>query len=321
MQLGDGRVAVADEGNSRVAFFAPDGGFVSSTGREGEGPGEFTRVSILERWVADSLLAWDLVQRRFTVLAPDGTFARNFTFTLTDEVVFASTRDVFEDGSILASGFVDAPDVIETGVGRYPSPYYHFDSEGTLITELGDFVGGETYYLVRGNGGFTAFEPFFGRRAHHIAASHLLLAVSDSYELRYHTPDGAPQLIVRWLRPAVAVTSEDVAKATEDFVDNAPEERRAEQRAMASDIPVPETMPAFDRIFVDRTGRTWVEEYDADEGDPSVWTLFGPDGSLAARTEPPRRFTPLDAGADYVLGVLRDELDVEHLILARASTP
>jgi len=42
---GRGRVFIADEGNTRVDVFSPDGRYLKSLGRQGNGPGEFATVS------------------------------------------------------------------------------------------------------------------------------------------------------------------------------------------------------------------------------------------------------------------------------------
>ena len=47
------------------------------------------------------------------------------------------------------------------------------------------------------------------------------------------------------------------------------------------------------------------------------WRVLGPDGSLLAEVRTPPSFFPLDIGRDYVLGLAKDELDVEALQLYR----
>jgi len=42
---------------------------------------------------------------------------------------------------------------------------------------------------------------------------------------------------------------------------------------------------------------------------------FAPDGALVARATMPQRLTPMEIGTGYLLGVERDELDVESVVL------
>ena len=68
-------------------------------------------------------------------------------------------------------------------------------------------------------------------------------------------------------------------------------------------------------MLLDRDDRLWVEEYAAVPDDRSVWTVFTPEGTLVARATMPQRLTPLEIGRDYLLGVERDELDVESVVV------
>jgi hypothetical protein len=43
--------------------------------------------------------------------------------------------------------------------------------------------------------------------------------------------------------------------------------------------------------------------------------VFDPDGSMIARLSMPGGFLPTQIGDDFVLGITRDELDVEHVRL------
>ena len=49
VRLRDGRIVVANGGlSSRLPVFSPEGRYISSIGREGEGPGEFAWITSLE---------------------------------------------------------------------------------------------------------------------------------------------------------------------------------------------------------------------------------------------------------------------------------
>jgi glutamate mutase epsilon subunit len=50
---------------------------------------------------------------------------------------------------------------------------------------------------------------------------------------------------------------------------------------------------------------------------PTHWNVFAPDGRLLSEVTLPARFTPFEVGADYVLGVSRDNDDMERATLLR----
>ncbi|MFB6098945.1 MAG: 6-bladed beta-propeller, partial [Salinibacter sp.] len=92
---GDGRIYVADEGAAQVKVLAPDGTFQDTIGREGEGPGEFRRISEVVIPRSDSLYALDGYRGRVSVFGPRGDFAyalaRNETKGPNDMMVLEKT--------------------------------------------------------------------------------------------------------------------------------------------------------------------------------------------------------------------------------------
>jgi hypothetical protein len=71
-----GRVCQADYSNQRISCFSPDGDLLWSTGKQGEGPGEFRGLYRLVVTPADTVLAYDLVGSIIHIIGPDGHFVR-----------------------------------------------------------------------------------------------------------------------------------------------------------------------------------------------------------------------------------------------------
>ena len=91
-----------------------------------------------------------------------------------------------------------------------------------------------------------------------------------------------------------------------------------------SDIPSfspDQTLPAISDLIVDDGGNLWAEEYQVDPLIGRSWSVFNSDGAWIAEVEMPSRFEPFHIGADFVLGVAQDELDVERVELYRLSKP
>lgn len=76
--LSGGTIVIGNGGTQELRFYDAAGGHLRTAGGQGEGPGQFVRLSLLGTFGGDSLLVWDIQQRRFSVFAPDGTFARVF---------------------------------------------------------------------------------------------------------------------------------------------------------------------------------------------------------------------------------------------------
>ena len=95
---------------------------------------------------------------------------------------------------------------------------------------------------------------------------------------------------------------------------------REELETMLARMPIAETLPAYGRVFGDRVGRLWLEEYVVGTPTHTEWRVFSQDGLALFSVDLPTRFQPTDAGSGYLIGVLKSELDVEGVILAPLAT-
>jgi hypothetical protein len=97
-------------------------------------------------------------------------------------------------------------------------------------------------------------------------------------------------------------------------------ETRPETRAVVEVLPAPELRPPYSDLHLDSEGFVWLSRYRntrLEPDDPTLWYVFDPDGSWLGSIMTPPRFTVFEIGEDYLLGVRRDELDVEHVQLLR----
>jgi hypothetical protein len=105
--------------------------------------------------------------------------------------------------------------------------------------------------------------------------------------------------------------------------------------ARPPELVLPETYPLFGRLLTDGGGNLWVMRYPAFEEPVSSWQLkslmggwvvdpegaewivLDHDGQTVARVRTPPGVMVLEIGSDYILGLSRDELDVESVSLYR----
>jgi hypothetical protein len=316
----DGHFVVADGDSRSLRFHASDGALLTAVGRAGGGPGEFQDISSLSRWPGDSLLAWDLQQRRLTVFDARGTMARSFALSTTAEVPFGNVQGAFADGSMLTIGFV-AGGGPEPGRTRSQSPVHRFARDGSLDTVYPFVTSGEAFFTLFENGGFSVTSALFARSTTvHAGPSLLVEADNDAFTLRLRTPAGALQRIIRRVGTTPSITPAMRQAVIEYTLGTlASDAARERNRPVYEAMPLPATTPAFGRVHVDRLDHVWVEAYEPVPGATSAWWVFAPEGSLVARATMPQRLTPLEIGADYLLGVHRDELDVEEVVVARLT--
>jgi len=75
----------------------------------------------------------------------------------------------------------------------------------------------------------------------------------------------------------------------------------------------------FQIILTDRLDHLWIRRYPEPGAATVAWDILAPDGSWVATTESGAEFHPIVIGPDFLLGVERDEYDVEYVVKLRAG--
>ena len=86
-------------------------------------------------------------------------------------------------------------------------------------------------------------------------------------------------------------------------------------RSFLEEAGLPDTRPAYLHLLPDRTGNLWVSEFARHPTAPGKWTVFDADGRWRGSVTMPPDFRPYEIGADWILGVERDEMDVQRVKL------
>jgi hypothetical protein len=317
LRLSDGRIVVADGGSTSIRVLSAEGREAESIGGQGEGPGEFRSLSFVGRLPGDSIVVADLELARLSVFDARGQYVREVRWGTAANSPASAIVGVFDDGSYLARGFISLGYPPPHGLRRHAAEFYHLRRDGTLADTIGAFPGTETYFLptergFRANPGLFAQTLSFatgGRRFY--------TGSSDTYQFGVYSSDGRPLQLVRASIQPVRVSAADVAAEKQSRLQDLPaNDQRASLERMLAEMPVPETMPTFDRILVDEEGTAWVRAWQPVwESDSATWTVFDPEGRVAAEVRMPHGLVPHQIGRDYVLAVATDDLDVERVQL------
>lgn len=318
LRLSDGRLVVANSGTNQLRFYDSSGRYLSSSGREGGGPGEFRGLSWLGASADDSTLAYDWPNRRISVLDADGTFARGFVLR---ELSHAPPSHVHPaplgDGSLLIGAqrfFSSGP--LTTGV--YHDTIYHlvFDGEGVLADTVGRHAGAEFYVAALGE--HIDLMPLpFGRSAHTAPRRDgFFFGTGASYEIAYYSGSGDLVRLIRKTHIPTRVTPEHTRRYIEGQLEGTDDEdERRFMESLLADVPFPETVPAYQDLLVDAEGYLWVQDYSLPGEQRLHWTVFDPEGVMLGRLETPLRFRIYQIGSDFVLGRWTDDMDIEHVRL------
>lgn len=317
LRLPGGGVVLANQGTEEIRFYDDGGAHVRTIGRSGGGPGEFQALWGLYRLPGDSLGAWDWTAKRLTLYDTAGVLGR--MVTPRTELHFAPrVIGALDDGTVLLIRGMNPAAIFGSGGGRIQDSVVlpRFDlATGEMVDSLGPFPGAERFAHTS-EGGFWIRNLMFGRDEHFGVGGGLVVVGDDrDGAVRYHAPDGRLDRVARLAPGDRAVTEAHVERYRARQLEDVEEAEVAEQRRRLDQLPVSDRLPAFAEMFVDRTGRVWLREFDGRYEDPSRWLVLDRDGRLEARLDLPYGARPLDAGPDYLILYARDDLDVERVTL------
>jgi hypothetical protein len=318
LRLEDGRIVVANAGTNELRFFDHDGAYLMSVGRQGGGPGEFESLALVRPFLGDSLLTYDNRQSRVTIWDREGNLGRSYNITPVGEVFFMLGEGVFADGTLLAKAPLIFRGGISDGARRDDEEFQSFSTSGAFADTVGVFPGPEQFIEshVDGEQAFVsvATPPFGLRSASAVHGDRFYFGSADSYEIQRHAQDGTLQQLIRRDIARRSVTPDDLQRLIERElaeIENSDDRRDARERY--DKMPVAETMPAYAGLAVDDLGNLWVQEYDPDSDGGPAWTVFDANGQMLGAVQLPADLRVTHIGSDFVLGVWRDDFDVEHV--------
>ena len=328
-RLSDGRIVVADGGSQQLRFFSAQGRHLATAGRKGGGPGEFEGISWMGVAPGDSVLAWDAHARRLSVFTPDGRFVRAFTPAGVKHM-FPSVEALLGDGSLVMT-----PGIDPAGMGMRPEGEFR-DTVVWLRVPLGGAARelsrrpGADAFMSRSGGMMMTDEVVFGRRLMLAGARDgFYTGYTDRYEIEHRGADGRLRRLIRRSHEPVRATEADLdayfAADARMEMRGLPAEMRSGFEEMARTrrerIPHRDNFPAFAELQVDTEGNLWVADFPRRRDDPRAWSVFDPEGRWLGSVRTPAGLTVRQIGPDWILGVQKDEMDVEHVRLYPLAKP
>lgn len=299
-RLSDGRIVIAD-GAQRLLFFGSDGSYLLSVGREGQGPGEFTGLAWIQILDADTILAYDTRQRRGALFAGDGVLVGTVAHPT------SATRLVgrASDGALVVSVQVSPP--LVPGAMRPTYVLLHLDAAGEVLDTIASVPG--TAIFFNGIEGPNFMGGILRETHFAFGPEELFVATGDRFEVTGIGMTGTHP--VRTLRPPASDSTRLLSPADVEMAFGS--ERGVE--AVMDLLPGDQTLPMTHEIVLDDVGWIWVEHYSITDTTSSTWSVMDLDSENVVEVEMPPRFRPFQIGPDFVLGVARDTLDVESVVL------
>jgi hypothetical protein len=333
----DETIVIANSGFKQVLFLSPDGEPRYAQGREGEGPGEYKYLATVKRFDDHTVVVWDQITRRLTLVTIEGELAdaipvRRPPLRGAGQLKFLG---FLETGFFLFEERLDRqPRNLGDGVHqeRRDSVLYSFlsargDSAALTWAELGREQLYASHLHVFGG------EPvIFGRDTYATAFGDVAaIAPSDSLTLTLVQPGRSEprRVSLPWNR--VPVTSGQVIVAREALLaenreeaENDPgtvrlgvggSERSARQiiaefrQELIEVLPARTTLPALSEMRADGDGNLWVRSYPLPEDQTVEWVVLDAELTPVARIVLPMDLEIFDIGRRDMLVHRTDEMD------------
>lgn len=133
-----GNMYILDTGNHRIQKFSPEGAYIATIGRQGQGPGEFSYPDSIDIDDADRIWVSDPFNSRVQVLTLEGKEQKTLAFNLANEQV--GNIRCTPSGLIMAGGrrFLRAEPDMKEAEKTLPPLFKILDREGNVLGEYGE---------------------------------------------------------------------------------------------------------------------------------------------------------------------------------------
>jgi len=258
----------------------------------------------------DSIAVLDYRLGRLTVLDPSGDLARIVLLQETSGRVI-QLRSIY-DSAFVSLGFSLESIPNEPGSYRVPYQILYLSPSGRIIDTVAVIRGFEGYQNAAGSASIP-----FGKDGHIATRGQdLIIGTSDMLGFERYDETLTHVQSVRAPRFELQLSPQEIDSTRQSmFVDGLP----PEIMDLLEGVEIPASKPAYSKLLIDQGGFVWAAEYYARGGPEGAvdWNVFAPNGEWLGSVETPARFNVFEVGPDYLLGVKRDEMGVEHVQILR----
>ena len=311
---GDGTIVVADKGSWNLRYFDDRAKQLRTSGREGDGPGEFRGLSWIGRCGSDTSFVWDLRHRRMSAIDLSGRVGRQFRLPLNPSDLTPYAFSCSSQGWLVMVGeplLVDLPQRDKESA-RIPAPVVVTDLGGRVLRTLANVNTREFTMSARAS---APLPRPLGLETHVAAGKQrVFVGTGDSAIVQVFNVMGGRSGSIRLSgspRPATQKHFEMAVDEIISFEDDA--EARSILRRLFIALPMPAYLPPHGELIVDSEDLLWVVR--SIIGDPeTTMDVFDGTGKQVARVIVPRFITVFQVGRNYVLGGYTDAAGIQHLV-------
>ena len=315
-RMEDGRLVLVNRGSQELLMFDRDGEFLQSIGGRGEGPGEFMDPIELDFIAGDSIVVWDWRLGRLELFGPDGSQGRSVRLHPPVPNPTGHVGVIGREGIAVASH-----DVRQFDTQLVPQflQVLRYDWGGRLLDTLATLPYGELGLL--GPGTRMMGRPLFeSRGVFSTQGDRLYTSEGASPEVRVYRGERL-ESIVRWHPGDLSVRKDDGTAYRDARLEGAADNLAPTLRRSLNAFPAKDVFPAVTEIRIDPQGRIWIRTFARPGSTANEWLGFAETGAFICSLSVPRALTVFRFDSSAVVGVRRDEMDVESVEVRSFTIP
>jgi len=298
-------IVVLDRGAPGLLLHDSTGVLLGRAGNEGAGPGEFRLPQALAQYRGDSIAVFDEGLRRVQVFDDSLGFGRAVP-------IEAGISRVSFVGTDLAGSFVFRGEGFEDRGRRWrePAEVFRVPAAGGGIDSVATLPGWQ-YYRVRLDGrpafGITPFGP---RTLISAGPRGIAVHLQNDCSILVYASSSRPDLIVQSPCQRRALPAEDFEAFRAERIARM---RRAVDREWVTrlyrsrQLPVPSTVPPFERLLHDPDGLLWVAVYALLADEVRRWWVFDLDARWLGELTVPIDIELAWIGRSEAIGIVEVE--------------
>jgi hypothetical protein len=299
----DNGYLIANASAGEVRLYGEDGNLIRTIGQEGSGPGEFLAPRLAGRTAGDSVVVADDANRRVAIIC-DGE-------RVCDEWALpAAGNPIGIVGDRVILGEI-VTDMSTDGVSYDRHRFFKAERHGIALDTL--FELDSTPRIARRIDGRLISTPLPFSRPGSMTLVREGIAITNGSNASILVVDttGAVAADIQLPIDVIDVSREEFDAEIERRLGTMEGPRREAFAEFYSDMPRLESRTPIQRILADRLGLIWVEL----EGTGAVqeWLVVDAVGGVHARVSTPADLLVTEIGEDYVVGLWRDEMEVEFV--------
>lgn len=321
----DGRAIVADGGATlEVVVLSATGSVDAVLGGPGQGPGELMGIFAIVPLGEDTVVVQDPRNARVTFFDGAGAIGTVHLTTPGYPRLLGNTQD---------GGLLMGPPLYVVQGRRYETPWLSVpllkvDPSTGAADTLARVDWDQSIFLGGGN------SPFMSGGFATVTDGRVVVGRGDRPEVRWLDDQGLVRQIARWRDDPRPVPPSMIAEWEREMrvffersgrLSQADIEARISSMKGAIDEPLPffgmpGPMPDYGGLIADPHGNVWIASYLAPRvNSPRRYYVVSPQGEWVGWAEMPEGLRVLAIGANHVLGVERNALDVQAVTLYRLS--